>query len=293
MTENSTIGPSFQNESLDNDDISENCKNFFNQNYYDEEYFRYLIYYMNRNYFYYTLDETYLPETDIITEDTFLFPSIGNKPEIYKDIFGLRKKKKPGKEKTILSDKKPYFHTKNKFDNMLTKIQVGYVNFLHDFMNMIIIEKHGRKDLAFKLIDSSIKKNNKIEFRKKLKEGKIIDVLRNKISRKYTTLNENHNSEVYKELEKNDFEDVLTILEQNFLFFFESVYYNNLRKFNLKDFGLMDLEIELPKKIKLYEDLLLKNRRDKNFEEYKNKMDKCIKWHFLGGLEAEEESKGI
>ena len=59
----------------------------------------------------------------------------------------------------------------------------------------------------------------------------------------------------------------------------------------MKDFGLIDLKIELPKKIQLYENLLMKNKRDTNFEKYKNKMEECIKWHFLGGLEADEEKK--
>ena len=37
----------------------------------------------------------------------------------------------------------------------------------------------------------------------------------------------------------------------------------------------------------------MKNKRDTNFEKYKNKMEQCIKWHFLGGLEADEEKKDI
>ena len=91
----------------------------------------------------------------------------------------------------------------------------------------------------------------------------------------------------------NGIVDVINILKQKFLFFFESVYFKNLRKFNLKDFGLIDMQIELPKNIKLYENLLMKNMRDKNFEEYKNKMEKCVKWHFLGGLEEDEKLKEI
>ena len=68
------------------------------------------------------------------------------------------------------------------------------------------------------------------------------------LSPKYTTLSQNNNFEVYEELEKNGFRDVLEILNQKFLFFFESIFYKNLRTFNLKDFGLIDLKIELPKK---------------------------------------------
>ena len=100
-------------------------------------------------------------------------------------------------------------------------------------------------------------------------------------------------SDEYEDLVKNGLIDVINVLKQKFLFFFESVYFKSLRKFNLKDFGLIDLQIELPKKIPLYEDLLMKNKKDGNFEEYKIKMEKCIKWHFLGGLEADEKLKEI
>ena len=56
----------------------------------------------------------------------------------------------------------------------------------------------------------------------------------------------------------------------------------------MKDFGLMDLEIELPKIIGMYENLLMKNQGDKTFEEYKIKMEKCIKKHFLNEMEEKD-----
>ena len=53
----------------------------------------------------------------------------------------------------------------------------------------------------------------------------------------------------------------------------------------------MNLEIELPYDIELYENLLLKNKHDAKFEQYKIKMEKCVLRHFLGGLEEEEHKK--
>lgn len=219
------------------------------------------------------------------------------KPEITKVNFVLRKKKKPGKNKKINdnqinNNKKSYTHSKKKFDNILTKIQVGYINFLVDFINYIL-ELYGRKDLKFRYLDSKIKKTNKSDVRKKQKDGSIGDMIKNTISPKYSTLDEDYNFQIYKKLEINGLYDILNILEQKFLFFFENVYYNNKRKFNLKDFGLNDLEVELPRNIKLYENLSIKNIRDDDYEEYKKKMEECIKWHFLGGLEENEINKII
>ena len=208
-------------------------------------------------------------------------------------VFELRKRQKPGKKRNDVinneSDKNHYIHTKIKFDNILTKVQVSYVNFLVDFIN-IVLENFGRKDLKFKYIDSKIKKNNKISQRQKIKGGSIGDILNNKISSKYTTLDKGSNIILLQNLENEGLFEIIEILEQNFLFFFEKVYYKSLRKFNLKEFGLIDLEVVLPKQVKLFENLLMKNKNDLRFDEYKKKLEKCIQRHFLGGLEEELNS---
>ena len=208
-------------------------------------------------------------------------------------VFELRKRQKPGKKRNDVinneSDKNHYIHTKIKFDNILTKVQVSYVNFLVDFIN-IVLENFGRKDLKFKYIDSKIKKNNKISQRQKIKGGSIGDILNNKISCKYTTLDKYSNIILLQNLENEGLFEIIEILEQNFLFFFEKVYYKSLRKFNLKEFGLIDLEVVLPKQVKLFENLLMKNKNDLRFDEYKKKLEKCIQRHFLGGLEEELNS---
>ena len=231
----------------------------------------------------------------IIMNDSTTPPNIlNNELNSTKTLFGLKKRKKPGRSRNIEDspDKKPYIHTKNKFDNILTKLQVSYVNFLV-YLTNIILRAYGRKDLIFRLIDSKIKKNNKIENRKKLKEQTIGDILKNKISRKYTTCDKNANFETYKKIENDGLIDILNVLNQKFLFFFENVYFKSLRKFNLNQFGLMNLEIEIPYDIELYENLLLKNKHDPKFEQYKLKMEKCVLRHFLGGLEEEELKKKI
>ena len=50
----------------------------------------------------------------------------------------------------------------------------------------------------------------------------------------------------------------------------------------------MDLDIEIPT-VKLFEDLVKKNQNGLKFEKYKIKMEQCVEWHFLGGLEKKKE----
>lgn len=220
------------------------------------------------------------------------------RPENPKINFLLKKRQKPGAKKKeednqINNNKKSYTHSKKKFDNILTKIQVGYINFLVDFTNRLIVLLYGRNDLKFRYLDSQVKKHNKSDIRKQQKEGSIGDMLKNEISPKYKTLNANTNFLIYDELKRSGFYDILNILNQKFLFFFDKVYFVNKRQFNLKDFGLNDLEVDLPESIKLYENLSNKNIGDADFEEYKIKMEECVKWHFLGGLEEAEDNKII
>jgi len=210
--------------------------------------------------------------------------------EFQKVLFDLKKRKKPGaksKNNEINNDKKPYIHTRNKFDNIATKIQVSYMNFLINFIN-IILNTIKRSDLKFYLLDANFKKNNNtIEKRQKLKETSIGDIISTNISSKYTSLEKDTNLKTYEKNKKLWIISYNEILNQKFLFFFDKVYYNNLRTFNLKDFGLMDLEIKLPKDLELYENVIEKNNKSFKFEEYKEKMEQCVKKHFLGGLEEE------
>ena len=272
---------------------SYNCENYFlvgddmdnNHEFNEPVYYNFVIESINEN------DNSTSSENNLMPfkDKKITIPEIEEQSNSQKPLFGLRKRKRPGMTKKYDGEERPYVHTKNKFDNILTKLQVSYINFLVYLVN-IILEAYGRKDLKFYLIDSKIKKNNKIENRQKLKKESIGDILKNNISKKYSTLSQGANFCTYDKLEKEGLIDILNVLNQKFLFFFENVYLNNLRKFNLNQFGLMNLDVEIPEKIELYENLLMKNKTDPKFEFYKIKMEKCVKRHFLGGLE-EEHSK--
>ena len=154
MLESVNLEPFLQNNILYN----ENCVNYY---YNDEEEY-------NTNKMNFILEDNNISTiTESFNNNDFInsFESIKPSSDIKRPLFyfGLKKRQKPGKKiKQKNIGKKPYYHTKNKFDNILIKIQVAYVNFLVNFTN-VIIEKYGRIDLKFRLLDSKIKKNNKIK----------------------------------------------------------------------------------------------------------------------------------
>ena len=78
---------------------------------------------------------------------------------------------------------------------------------------------------------------------------------------------------------------LLDIMEKNYLYFFEKIYYKNLRAFNLSSFWLNSLVIELPNDIELFNDLLIKNKRN-DFDNYKNEMEKCAKKNFINSYKS-------
>ena len=65
-----------------------------------------------------------------------------------------------------------------------------------------------------------------------------------------------------------------------FLYFFENPFYLSIKKFNLSAFGFEPLEIVLPPKTKMFNDLLEKSNCQ-DFNEYKYKMEKCAKKYFI------------
>ena len=274
--------------------------NYFNKNEEDEynslyyngnDYYNNVVIAINEKYDYSTNSEinNKKPNFDFGYSTIHLPCAELNPPKI---LFGLKKRKKPGKKSEQFEDdsigKKSYIHTRNKFDNIITKIQVSYINFLVNFIN-IILDAYNRKDLKFFYLNAKFKKINKIEKRKELKKKSISDIITNDISPKYKTLEKDINLKIYKKIEKDGLNDIIYILNQKFLFFFENIYYKNLRTFNLKDFGLIDLEIKLPNDLELFENLLMKNDKSYKFKEYEIKIKKCVKRHFLGGLEEEEK----
>ena len=79
------------------------------------------------------------------------------------------------------------------------------------------------------------------------------------ISPKNSTKNKDYNAKICEQIEKEIQNISENILNRNFLFFFDKIYYKNNKKINMKEFGFDDLEVDL-KNIKLFGDLLLKEK---------------------------------
>lgn len=164
----------------------------------------------------------------------------------------------------------------NDEDIIAKKIKINYINFDYEFINFLLMKK-GRKEFSFQ----DVKQEHKIIVRKSIlrdmKNLKLEDVLCNEI--------DDNKIQLEKIKKEPNLKDILYILNQNFLFLFGVVYFPKRKdKYNLKelDINLESFEFVLSKKIKLYEDLLEKNKRkQKNFPEYKKKMDICCKKYFF------------
>ena len=172
-------------------------------------------------------------------------------------------------------------HTKFKNDCKMAKIQRNYFTFLIRFLNLIMLLLQKDKEYFFCDIDGEYKSNINQKNRASLNQKTIKDILLEApISGKLKRKDKNHNGTVYNRLEKEGETFLLNILDQNFLFFFENIYYVNIKKYDLSPFGL-DLEVDLAKdsKIKTFKDLI---EKDKSLNlHYENEMKKCVENYFL------------
>ena len=184
------------------------------------------------------------------------------------------KKKRGRKINNDSNQKNSKIHDKFSSDNLLRKIQVHYLSFIRNFLNDIL-KYLNYKERFFKLDYKFTKKVNK-KFVKELKSKTIGEIIRNIISDKYTKYESNKNKEIYEIVKKN--EVLNNILSENYLKLFKKVYFKSKRKINLKEYGL-DKDIFLSKDVKMYEDLLKKDK-DGN-KEYEKELNKCAIRNFM------------
>ena len=82
-----------------------------------------------------------------------------------------------------------------------------------------------------------------------------------KISPKCKSIEDNNNIKLYDKIKNNSY--INNILEENYLSFFQNVYYRSERKINLKKYGIIR-DIILSDDIKMYSDII------KSFEDKDN-----------------------
>ena len=147
--------------------------------------------------------------------------------------------------------------SERKYDeyNVKNKIQGYYSNSLIE-LDKSVCKKIGREDLIF----DAIKRKYKVEntFIKKNKKNKTIEDFF--INRNY------YNQFLCQKIRGEKIQELIDILNQNYLFFFKKIFFAERKeKYYLKEFGLADIEIEIPNTIKLFRDLIEDNKNDKRY----------------------------
>ena len=175
-------------------------------------------------------------------------------------------------------------HKRRKFDydNILSKVEVHFTNFINDYLNFFIDTFDDGKKITERFIKIShecMNNKSKVKFNEIIQK-KVVEVISQDISSKFKYYPKNYNKKLCERLEK-EIPIMKKILEQNYLTLFKNVYFPSKRDINLdKIYGINKI-IHLPKEIKMFKDKI------KTFddEDYKIKMKKVVnEFYFEGKL---------
>ena len=201
----------------------------------------------------------------------------------------LGKKRKLGRKKNIEkiknnNENNKKIHNDKVEDNMLNKIQIHSIKCIIEYFNSILDYIIYNDKERFLNIDSSFKKKINKKEREELKKKKLCDILKLDISTKYTNHSFDYNKNLYEKIEKMKenpiYEALIKLSNENYLYFFQNIYYKNERIINLNKYGI-DVNIPLNNKVKLCEDKI-KSFKDKG-EKYIKKYKKCINENYFNG----------
>ena len=193
------------------------------------------------------------------------------KTELSRHLKGRKTKRMKSEEK----EKEIKCHDRYKTDNMLRKINGHYISFIIDYVNTILDILEFKEQ--FKIIDYKYKTTINKKYFTLLKNKNIEEILNQNISPKLSNQPKYHNKNIFEKLRHNPI--ISKLFSQNYLYLFNSVYYKSERNINLNNYGL-DVNILLPKKVKMYRDLLEKGDNNQS-PEYLKKLNKFVKKKFL------------
>lgn len=175
-------------------------------------------------------------------------------------------------------------HKRRKFDydNILSKVEVHFTNFINDYLNFFIDTFDDGKKITERFIKIShecMNNKSKVKFNEIIQK-KVVEVISQDISSKFKHYPKDYNKKLCERLEK-EIPIMKKILEQNYLTLFKNVYFPSKRDINLdKIYGINKI-IHLTKEIKMFKDKI------KTFddEDYKIKMKKVVnEFYFEGKL---------
>lgn len=206
-------------------------------------------------------------------------------------LFKIEKNKKRGRK----SMKKKKFHLKSDFDNVLTKIQIHFLNFLINISNDVLKATLTKNNLHFKHINYKFKKQITYEHIKYLKTVPIKVLLEKDISSKYRKYSKDFNSKILQQVIPSS-KWLEEFFNMKYLSLFR-IYYNNCKP--LKQINFNGKNINLSLNTKSFFNLLKKNRiklmrakiistaQDAYFDGYKN-MD--AKFHVIKTEEIKDDN---
>ena len=206
-------------------------------------------------------------------------------------LFKIEKNKKRGRK----SMKKKKFHLKSDFDNVLTKIQIHFLNFLINISNDVLKATLTKNNLHFKHINYNFKKQITYEHIKYLKTVPIKVLLEKDISSKYRKYSKDFNSKILQQVIPSS-KWLEEFFNMKYLSLFR-IYYNNCKP--LKQINFNGKNINLSLNTKSFFNLLKKNRiklmrakiistaQDAYFDGYKN-MD--AKFHVIKTEEINDDN---
>ena len=206
-------------------------------------------------------------------------------------LFKIEKNKKRGRK----SMKKKKFHLKSDFDNVLTKIQIHFLNFLINVSNDVLKATLTKNNLHFKHINYNFKKKITYEHIKYLKTVPIKVLLEKDISSKYRKYSKDFNSKILQQVIPSS-KWLEEFFNMKYLSLFR-IYYNNCKP--LKQINFNGKNINLSLNTKSFFNLLKKNRiklmrakiistaQDAYFDGYKN-MD--AKFHVIKTEEIKDDN---
>jgi hypothetical protein len=206
-------------------------------------------------------------------------------------LFKIEKNKKRGRK----SRKKKKFHLKSDFDNVLTKIQIHFLNFLINISNDVLKATLTKNNLHFKHINYKFKKQITYEHIKYLKTVPIKVLLEKDISSKYRKYSKDFNSKILQQVIPSS-KWLEEFFNMKYLSLFR-IYYNNCKP--LKQINFNGKNINLSLNTKSFFNLLKKNRiklmrakiistaQDAYFDGYKN-MD--AKFHVIKTEEINDDN---
>ena len=167
-------------------------------------------------------------------------------------------------------------------DNILSKQEVAYNEFILDYLNQNIdeLDVHKKIKNRFKKIKHDLKKNVTKEKFEILIKKKLSDIVSQNISDKFKHFETEHNIKLYEEIKKN-LPIMEKILDENYLTLFRNVYYPSKREINLKTLYGIDKTIYLSDKVKMFKDLI--NKFKKKDEYYASKFYKVVNEYYFEG----------